>query len=204
MQEHWERVYSTKQPDQVSWFRPHLDVSLELIDRATEGRHDAPILDAGGGASTLVDDLLDRGYRNVSVLDLSQEALNIAQHRLGPRASKVQWIQGNVTEIALDAASLAVWHDRAVFHFLTREEDRAAYVERVRHALAPGGHAIVGSFGPDGPLKCSGLDVVRYDAARLHRTFGDVFKLIESRQELHATPFGTTQEFVYCLCVRQE
>jgi SAM-dependent methyltransferase len=203
MQEHWEHVYATKQPEQVSWFRPHLDVSLDLIERALGDRVMASIVDAGGGASTLVDDLLGRGYQNVQVLDISRQALAIAQHRLGARSAAVRWIHGSVTDRWLAPASVELWHDRAVFHFLTRPEDRSAYVERVLEAVVPGGHVIVGSFGPGGPLKCSGLDTVRYEADALHGAFGSAFQLLESRQELHATPSGATQEFLYCFCVRR-
>lgn len=200
MQEHWERVYGTKAPDQVSWFRPHLETSLSLIERAIVGDLCASIVDVGGGASTLVDDLLDRGYDNITVLDISQGALEAAKKRLCRRAETVQWIPADVTQATFPPHSFDLWHDRAVFHFLTKAEHRTAYVRNVASAVRPGGHVIVSTFGPDGPMKCSGLEVVRYDAGALHEQFGASFRLIDSRTEIHETPFGTTQQFVYCYC----
>ena len=200
MQEHWERVYGTKAPDQVSWFRPHLETSLRLIEQAIDGNLDAAIADVGGGASTLVDDLLDRGYRNITVLDISQGAIDVARKRLGERGEAVRWVRADVTQATFPLHSYDLWHDRAVFHFLTKPEDRDAYVRSVVTAVKPGGHVIVSTFGPEGPLKCSGLDVVRYDADSLHHQFGASFRLVESRKEIHETPFGTTQQFVYCYC----
>lgn len=200
MQEHWERVYGTKAPDQVSWFRPHLETSLSLIERAIDGNLSASIVDVGGGASTLVDDLLDRGYDNITVLDISQGALEAAKKRLSQRAETVQWIRADVTQATFPPHSFDLWHDRAVFHFLTEPEHRTAYVRNVASAVRPGGHVIVSTFGPEGPMKCSGLEVVRYDAGALHEQFGTSFRLIDSRKEIHETPFGTTQQFVYCYC----
>src|SRR5690242_5632249 len=198
-QEHWEGIYSTKAPDQVSWFRPHLERSLALIARAAATRQSA-IIDVGGGASTLVDDLIGRGYTNITVLEISQIAIDIARKRLGAASEAVSWICGDVTQNALPEYAYDVWHDRAVFHFLTRPEDRLAYVRNVLAAVNSGGHVIVSTFGPEGPKKCSGLDVMRYDAESLHEQFGQRFQLIESSKELHQTPFGTTQEFLYCYC----
>ncbi|MBI5087267.1 MAG: class I SAM-dependent methyltransferase [Acidobacteria bacterium] len=200
VQEHWEKVYGSKAPNQVSWFRPHLETSIRLIERATRGNLSYSIVDVGGGTSTLVDDLLARGYQSISVLDISLAALDLARNRLGQRAGSVQWIGADVTQAALPGASFDVWHDRAVFHFLTKPEERLAYVRNVALALKPGGHVIVSTFGPEGPTKCSGLDVVRYDADSLHGEFGPRFQLVESSKEIHETPFGTTQQFVYCLC----
>ncbi|MCW5962606.1 MAG: class I SAM-dependent methyltransferase [Bryobacterales bacterium] len=200
MQAHWEQVYESKAPDQVSWFSPHLETSLSLVERATGGNLSASIVDVGGGASTLVDDLLDRGYRNITVLDISQNALETAKKRLSQRAESVQWVQADVTQAAFPPHSFDLWHDRAVFHFLTNPGDRTAYVRNVVSAVKPGGHVVVSTFGPEGPVKCSGLDVIRYDAAALHQQFGASFRLIASRKEIHQTPFGTTQQFVYCYC----
>lgn len=197
--EHWERVYASKKPTEVSWYRPHLDVSLRLIANASPG-HDARIIDVGGGESTLVDDLLDAGYRGVTVLDLSATAIAVARQRLGARAARVEWIQGDVTKVELTPNAYDVWHDRAVFHFLTAPVDRASYVRQVARAVRPGGHVIVATFGPHGPTKCSGLDVVRYDAASLHGEFGSRFELIDHVNEAHATPWGAVQQFVYCFC----
>ena len=200
MQKHWETVYGAKAPDQVSWFRPHLETSLRLIRRATRGDRSASIIDAGGGASTLVDDLIECGYRNVTVLDISQAALDIAERRLGDAVAAIQWLRADVTESALPARAYDVWHDRAVFHFLTTAEERRAYVRNVATAVRPGGHVIVSTFGPEGPMKCTGLDVMRYDAGSLHDEFGARFRLVESRKEMHDTPFGTQQQFLYCYC----
>ena len=199
--EHWEKVYTTKATDTVSWFQPHADLSLDLI-KATGVSHDAAIIDVGGGASTLVDDLLANGYTDLSVLDLSAAALAAAQKRLGLQASKVQWIEADVTKADLPAKRFDVWHDRAVFHFLTSAEDRAAYVQTVFRAVKPGGHVIVATFAEDGPNQCSGLPVMRYRADELHAEFGEAFSLLSHRKEAHHTPSGTVQQFVYCYCRR--
>ena len=155
---------------------------------------------AGGGESTLVDDLLAKGYRNVTVLDLSPAAIEVARTRVGENARHVNWLVADATKADLPDQCYDVWHDRAVFHFLTAEEDRTAYVERVARSMKPGGHVIIATFGPEGPTQCSGLDVVRYDAKSLHAEFGRQFRLLESATELHQTPFATTQQFLYCLC----
>jgi 2-polyprenyl-3-methyl-5-hydroxy-6-metoxy-1,4-benzoquinol methylase len=199
-QQHWENVYRTKAADQVSWFRPHLETSLALIERYAPDR-DARVIDVGGGESTLVDDLAARGYRRVTVLDISRRAIEATKARLGAQAGGIEWIAADITRVALPAAAYDVWHDRAVFHFLTAAEDRAAYTARVRQSLKRGGHSIVATFGPDGPMKCSALEVCRYDADSLQREFGEEFRLVESLTELHQTPFGTTQQFLYC-CFR--
>jgi 2-polyprenyl-3-methyl-5-hydroxy-6-metoxy-1,4-benzoquinol methylase len=199
---HWEHVYRTKAPDRVSWYRPHLDRSLQLIESAAPARA-ASIIDIGGGESTLVDDLLARGYRNVTILDLSQTALNVTRERLGEAGERIHWLCADVTQAELPAHSFDVWHDRAVFHFLTTQEQRTAYVRLAARAVKPGGHVIVSTFGPEGPMRCSGLEVARYDADGLHSEFGERFKLIESSTELHETPFGTTQQFLYCYCIHK-
>ena len=196
---HWDDVYRHKNATEVSWYRAHLETSLALI-AATDARLDSAIIDVGGGASTLVDDLLAAGYQHVAVLDLAASALLTAQTRLGPQAVKIDWRVANVLEAEFAHHQFDVWHDRAVFHFLTAAEDRARYVAQVRHAVKPGGHVIVGSFGPGGPLQCSGLDVVRYSPDALHGEFGVPFELVKSTREAHLTPGGKTQEFVYCYC----
>ena len=196
---HWEKVYDTKAPDQVSWFRPHLQMSLSLIEHASPDRS-ASIIDVGAGPSTLVDDLLVAGYRDLTVLDISQSAIDVARNRLGADAASIQWLCVDVTEENFRAHSYDVWHDRAVFHFLTSPDQRAAYVQRVLHAVRPGGNVIVSTFGPDGPTRCSGLEAVRYDAQSLHGEFGRRFQLVESSKELHQTPLGTIQQFLYCYC----
>jgi len=200
---HWEKIYTTRAPEQVSWYRPHLETSLALIKRARTRRSTA-IIDVGGGESTLVDDLLAHGYENLSVLDVSQTAIDVTKKRLGPAAETVNWLVGDITEVQLALNAYDVWHDRAVFHFLTSTEERAAYVRQVAHAVRLGGHVIISTFGPEGPTKCSGLDVERYDADSLHDQFGVRFRLLDSAKELHQTPFGTTQQFLYCYCRIEE
>lgn len=197
--EHWENVYQTKARDRVSWFREHLDTSLRMITNTGVGKG-ASIIDVGGGNSTLVDDLLAHGFADVTVLDISREAMAGSKDRLGTKAGKVDWIEADITTVKLPENHFDVWHDRAVFHFLTDAEDRRKYVELVMNSLKPGGHIIVASFGLEGPQKCSGLDVVRYSPETMHDEFGDTFRLVESVGETHNTPFGTTQEFVYCYC----
>lgn len=197
---HWDQIYTTRGPDQVSWYRPHLDTSLALIERAVPDR-DSAIMDAGGGESTLVDDLLDRGYTNITVLDISPAAIGFTKSRLGPKARAVHWITGDVTKVKLPPSRYDLWHDRAVFHFLLTPDERRRYVRSVTHSVKPGGYVIVGAFGPEGPEKCSGLEVMRYDAASMHAEFGRRFRLVEHRIEDHVTPFGTAQQFLYCFCV---
>ncbi len=199
--QHWENVYRSKGVDEVSWFQPHAASSLRLIDATGAGR-DARIIDVGGGASVLVDNLLDAGYRHLTVLDLSESALAASRARLGARAQSVRWIAADITRAELPAAHYDVWHDRAVFHFLTDPSDRARYVEQVLKSVKPGGHVIVAAFGPEGPLQCSGLDVVRYSPDALHAEFGPPFRLLRHETERHPTPAGKEQEFVYCYCVR--
>ncbi|PKO73315.1 MAG: SAM-dependent methyltransferase [Betaproteobacteria bacterium HGW-Betaproteobacteria-17] len=198
--QHWEAVYRSKAADAVSWFQPHAASSLQLIEGCAD--RDAHIIDVGGGASVLVDDLADAGYRNLSVLDLAESALAASRARLGARAQSVQWIVADITRAELPAARYDVWHDRAVFHFLTDPGDRARYVEQVLKSVKPGGHVIIAAFGPGGPLQCSGLDVMRYAPEALHAEFGAPFRLLRHETEIHHTPSGQEQEFVYCYCVR--
>jgi SAM-dependent methyltransferase len=197
--DHWEHVYATKPSDTVSWFQPHAEQSLRLI-RETGVPRDAALIDVGGGASTLVDDLLANGYSALTVLDLSAAALAAAQARLGASARSVRWLEADITRAALPVHAFDVWHDRAVFHFLTDPADRAAYVQAVLRSVKPGGHVIVATFAEDGPLQCSGLPVMRYGASALHAEFGAPFELLAHERESHQTPFGTAQSFVYCYC----
>jgi ubiquinone/menaquinone biosynthesis C-methylase UbiE len=197
--EHWERVYRTKSTTDVSWYQEHAEQSLRLIRRTGVSR-DAAIIDVGGGASTLVDDLLQDGYGSLTVLDLSAAALEAARSRLGERARRVQWIEGDIAKLALAEHAYDVWHDRAVFHFLTREADRRAYVAQVLRAVKPQGHVIVATFAEDGPIQCSGLPVMRYSPAELHGQFGPDFALLTQEREEHHTPRGGTQKFIYCYC----
>ena len=196
---HWETVYETKSDQQVSWFREHLDNSLQMILQTKVGK-EAAIIDVGGGSSTLADDLLDNGFADVSVLDISAKALEKSRARLGEKAAQIEWIEADITQVSLPENHYDVWHDRAVFHFLTSAEDRRKYVELVMRSLKVGGHIIVASFGENGPMKCSGLDVVRYNPDSMHSEFGRNFKLVKSITETHETPFQTTQEFIYCYC----
>jgi 2-polyprenyl-3-methyl-5-hydroxy-6-metoxy-1,4-benzoquinol methylase len=200
---HWEKVYTSKDPSDVSWYQPHLRVSLDLIERAAVGRQDH-IIDVGGGASTLVDDLLARGYRNITVLDVSAQAIDISKRRLGNMATQVEWIADDVTHATLPNSRYRLWHDRAVFHFLTNPDDRRAYIRQIHHALSPNGVVIISTFSVDGPRKCSGLEVCRYSAKTLLAEFGDDFRLVESHSENHLTPSNVTQAFIYCLFSREE
>lgn len=201
--EHWENVYKTKQPDAVSWFQEHATRSLELI-RSVGASSKANIIDVGGGASTLVDDLLNNGFKNISVLDLSASSLEVARKRLGAAADQVTWIAGDICSVNLPDNVYDIWHDRAVFHFLTNLADRAAYVQQVMKSVKPGGHVIVATFAPDGPEQCSGLPVVRYAPRELHQQFGPSFELLEHMSEEHKTPWGSVQHFVYCHCLKPQ
>jgi len=195
----WDEIYRTRDATKLSWFQEHAHVSRDLI-RQTRVSRLGSIIDVGGGASTLVDDLLADGFRDITVLDLSHSALAAARSRLGDRASEVRWIVDDITRVKLPAHHYEIWHDRAVFHFLNAVEDRRSYVEAVRRSVRPGGHVIVATFAPDGPLRCSGLPVVRYSPDTLHQEFGDSFELVEHAREAHQTPTGAVQQFIYCYC----
>lgn len=199
---HWEAVYQQKAPKTVSWYRGHLDASLALLEQAGMGP-DSRVIDVGGGASTLVDDLLDRGVRTVTVLDLSAKSLEVARTRLGPRADRVTWLTSDVTRLALPAATYTHWHDRAVLHFLTEPKDVQAYAARAVHAIVPGGHAVIGGFSPDGLERCSGLPVARRSAHEIAAALGPSFALVTSASEQHQTPGGTEQSFTYALLRRE-
>ena len=196
---HWEQLYTTKKSDSVSWFQEHAEQSLRLI-HATDIGSGAAIIDIGGGASTLVDDLVRESYRDITVLDLSAAALATARRRIGESAKNIDWIEGDITDVQLPALRFDIWHDRAVFHFLTEADSRRRYIEQILNAVRPGGLIIIATFAEDGPEKCSGLPVVRYTPNALHAEFGDGFKLLAHEKEAHSTPFGTTQQFIYCYC----
>lgn len=196
---HWDAVYTTKAPTDVSWFQPEATRSLALITAAAADRA-ARILDVGGGASRLVDGLLDLAYSRVTVLDIAEPALQYARQRLGARSTLVTWRAADVLTATFAPSSVDVWHDRAVFHFLVEAAERRRYVEQVRGALGPGGTVVVATFADDGPLRCSGLDVARYSADGLHNEFGEDFELLQSEREEHRTPSGAVQAFTYCLC----
>ena len=200
--EHWEQVYATKAPTEVSWFQERADRSLKVI-HAAKVPLSASIIDVGGGASTLVDGLVDAGFEDVTVLDVSGAALAAAQERLGERSAQVTWVEADVLQAPLPQHAYDVWHDRAVFHFLTRAEDREAYVQAVLHAVKPGGLVIIATFAEDGPTTCSGLPVMRYSAHELHAQFGEPFELLGHEREAHRTPSGKEQQFIYCFCRKE-
>ena len=195
--EHWEQVYASKPSERLGWYKPHLQTSLEWISAMGLDRG-APVIDVGGGASTLVDDLLELGYTSITVLELAAPALELIKARLGRRSSSVTWICGDITESDLPDNAFELWHDRAVFHFLTEVEDRERYCENLRRALRPGGHVIIGTFAPEAPPKCSGLPVQRYDLDTLRETLGSDFELQQHSKELHVTPGGVAQMYLYC------
>jgi trans-aconitate methyltransferase len=200
-QAHWDKVYGSKSDTEVSWYEAHPKMSLELI-RATGAGPADPIIDVGGGASLLVDALLDAAYLDLTVLDISAEVLQKLRTRLGPRAAAVALLQQDVTRFQ-PARRYALWHDRAVFHFLTQREDRERYVSVLRRALLPMGQLVLATFGPSGPERCSGLAVMRYDANALAAEFGSDFRLIDSSLAVHRTPSGVEQQFMYCRFDRQ-
>ncbi|MGB9117093.1 class I SAM-dependent methyltransferase [Bradyrhizobium sp.] len=192
---HWENVYASKGEREVSWFQENPAPSLELIALAglSEG---ASIIDIGGGASRLVDALVERNFGQITVLDLSVAALDAAKERLGGKAAAVQWVAADITTWE-PTQTYDLWHDRAAFHFLTDPADRSAYVERLKKAVKRGGHVVIGTFALDGPERCSGLQIVRYDAAALSAILGTDFKLIDARRHDHATPWGALQRFQF-------
>jgi 2-polyprenyl-3-methyl-5-hydroxy-6-metoxy-1,4-benzoquinol methylase len=192
---HWENVYTTKSEKEVSWFQENPAPSLELI--ALAGLHaDARIIDIGGGASRLVDALVGQKIGQVTVLDLSAAALDAAKKRLGDSGAAVEWVIADVTTWEPSQA-YDLWHDRATFHFLTNASDRSAYVRHLKKAVRSGGHVIMGTFAPDGPERCSGLPVMRYDAGMLGAILGADFRLIDSRCHDHTTPWGAVQRFQF-------
>lgn len=200
--EHWEQVYSDRKPSDVSWYQLHPEHSLALIEHCAAGSA-ARILDVGGGASTLADHLLDAGYRHISVLDIAHKAIERAQARLGSRAGTVTWIEQDITS-PLTGEAWDIWHDRAVFHFLTEPEARTRYIANLKQALRPGGNAIIATFAEDGPTECSGLQVVRYSPESLSDVMGNALRLVETLQEEHHTPHGGVQRFVYCRFIRMQ
>jgi 2-polyprenyl-3-methyl-5-hydroxy-6-metoxy-1,4-benzoquinol methylase len=196
-QAHWQNVYKEKGEYQVSWFQERPAVSLELI-AAVGANPDSAIIDIGGGASRLVDALVEKGYRDLTVLDLSESAVSIAKARLGETAAAVRWIVADVTQWE-PTRSYDLWHDRAAFHFLTEASDRSAYIDRLTKAVPRGGHAVIGTFALDGPERCSGLPVVRYDAAQLSATLTPSFALVDMRRDDHKTPWGAIQHFQFSI-----
>ena len=194
---HWERVYGEKPPNEVSWYQSDPTLSLALIDAASVAPDD-PIIDVGGGASLVVDRLLERGFRDLTVLDVADTALALVRSRLGAVFERIEFIRADVTQFA-PSRRYALWHDRAVFHFLTEPDDRLAYVAALRAALRPRAHVIIATFALDGPSRCSGLDVARYDADGLASQLGSGFALCRVELEQHITPARRMQHFQYCL-----
>lgn len=195
--DHWEQVYSTKPTEKLGWYEPHLQISLSWI-KGLSLALDAPIIDVGGGASTLIDDLLAAGYRSITVLDISEKALSSAKARLGKKAGLVTWLDGDITSVHLPMHSYELWHDRAAFHFLTMLEQQRKYRDNLLKALKPGGHLIIGTFAPEAPPKCSGLPIQRYSPEQLENTLGGEFELKRHHKELHITPGGVEQMYLYC------
>lgn len=195
---HWEAVYANKAPHTVSWYQPRAARSMEFIGEAGVGTA-ARLLDVGGGASVLVENLLDAGYADVTVLDIAGSALAAARLRLGERAGDVTWLEADITDVELPTAGFDLWHDRAVFHFLIDPADRSAYVRTLHRALRPGGHAIIATFAEDGPERCSGLPVQRYSPEQLREQLGEAFTLLAYERDEHVTPAGALQRFQYSL-----
>src|SRR3989338_1569879 len=189
LKNHWENIYKTKSSKNVSWYKPHLERSLEIILQLRLPK-DAAMIDVGGGASTLPDDLLSKGFKDITILDISREALEVSKNRLANKAHVIQWLEADITTVQLKPNHYDLWHDRAVFHFLTKPEDRQKYVDNLNKALMPGGHALMATFGPNGPLKCSGLEIVRYSSENLREELGEKFKLEKHFTEIHKTPFN--------------
>ena len=194
---HWEHIYQTRPSDEVSWFQPTPALSLELIEQCNLTPKDS-IVDVGGGASKLVDHLIKAGYQSITVLDIARAALEVARSRLGEAANRVDWLEADATDFQL-AHQVHLWHDRAVFHFLIQANDRHAYIANVKKTLLPGGHLIIAAFAPEGPKKCSNLDIVQYDSRKISVELGHAFELQQTRQETHKTPAGADQQFNYFL-----
>jgi len=200
---HWQRVWTTRRPDAVSWFEPDAARSLDLIVGVARAPG-AAIIDVGGGASVLVDGLLAAGFRNLTVLDVSVAALDVSRARIGSAASNVRWLEADVITVDLAPREFDVWHDRAVFHFLTDSRDRDRYVDLLAKSLRAGGHVVMATFASDGPEQCSGMQVTRYDAAGLADALGTSFELVRHQRAVHATPGGASQSFLYALLRRRD
>lgn len=198
---HWENVHATKSPEQMSWYEPHLATSLEWILEAAP--RNSSIIDVGGGSSTLVDDLYTQGFQSLTVLDISPAAIARSQERLSIVAREISWVTGDVTLCSLPNGAFDIWHDRAVFHFLTKQSDRDAYLKQVISALKPSGQIIIATFSINGPQSCSGLPVSRYDTSSIQQQFGIFFRLVKSATVTHQTPAGASQEFLYCRMERR-
>lgn len=201
--DHWEQVYSTRQAEKLGWYRPRLDTSLSWIMELDLDK-DAALIDVGGGASTLVDDLIDAGFESLTVLDVADSALNAAKKRLGRQSDLVMWLPVDITAYPLPKKRFALWHDRAAFHFLTETTEQDAYCRNLEKALLPGGHVIIATFAPEAPPRCSGMPVQRYDEEQLARRLGDAFTPVRQQREMHITPAGVEQQFLYAEFRRSE
>lgn len=195
-QQHWEGVYSRNSSNSVSWFQQQASTSLTLMQRSRQLQN-CRVIDVGAGASVLADSLLDAGVSALTLLDLADAALNTTKQRLGQQAAQVNWLNGDILQLALPQHSYDIWHDRAVFHFLTSAEQRETYIAQLQQALAPGGLLVIGTFASDGPEKCSGLPVCRYDAQMLTQQFAAGFRPLSIDYETHTTPAGKTQSFIW-------
>jgi trans-aconitate methyltransferase len=197
---HWEKVYDSNSPREVSWYQNEPTLSMRLIDH-TQIANDAPIIDVGGGTSKLVDNLLDADYSNISVLDISDSALQHARKRLADKAAEIEWYNEDITGFN-PPHRFALWHDRAVFHFLTSQDDRNKYLNVLKQSLEPGGHVIIMTFAVGGPQKCSGLEIMQYDEEKLMVEFGQEFELLETGHQGHVTPAGSEQKFAWFRLIR--
>ena len=196
-QDHWQHVYTTRATDEVGWYAPRLQTSIDWITKLGLSA-DSPIIDVGCGASTLVDDLLNAGYQSITALDISEQALSLAREQLSSESDLVTWLTADITTVELPAQEYELWHDRAVFHFLTEPEDRNSYRKNLLAALKPNGHVIIGTFAPEAPPKCSGLPVQRYSQQQLVDELGPEFALVNHLKEIHVTPGGIEQMYQYC------
>ena len=205
MKEHWDRVYSSKPVTQLGWYEPQPTPSLQLIERCGMDKHEA-VLDIGSGASTLINALLEHGYENIYALDISEIALQKAKAELGAKAGRVQWMVEDITQPskAFNLSEIALWHDRAVFHFFTDDQQRQNYLATLLRVLRPGGYVIMAAFAIGGASKCSGLDVRNYDVESLTQFLGSDFKIIASRQHTYQMPSGDLRPYVYTLFQRRK
>jgi SAM-dependent methyltransferase len=202
-EDHWEKVYSTRMAEKLGWYKPRLDVSLAWIAELNLDAH-APIIDIGGGASTLVDDLIDEGYESIAVLDIAESALATSKKRLGQQSNLVMWLKGDVAAYPLPQNRFELWHDRGALHFLTESVDQQAYRDNLLNSLRPGGHVIIGVFAPEAPPRCSGIAVQRFDHEQLSTFLGNEFELLRHQTDLHVTPGKVEQMYLYCLFRRSE
>ncbi len=197
---HWDKIYNKYSPDELGWHQEYPDTSLRFIGEAGLGR-DARIIDIGGGTSRLTEVLLDKNYNYLSVFDISSNALRASRERLGKRGKRITWIEGDITTYVFNQ-EYDVWHDRAVFHFLTEKTDRNNYLKTLDSTLSTRGHVIISTFSPEAPPKCSGLPIMRYTPELLQNEIGSRFNLINSTEEMHNTPGNTQQKFIYCHFIR--